>query len=76
MAYRIISRFYLCPRCLEAAEEPMPCPRCGGQRIQCRPGAADDPCRKPLLSSSGEVRSHAPLWWLQQSAIQLADRQE
>lgn len=74
MAYQIVAVFYLCPQCLEAAAGPTPCPRCGGQRVVCRPGAAKDPCRKPLLSPSGQIMSHAPLWWLERSAPWIADR--
>jgi hypothetical protein len=57
--------FYLCPRCMEPADEPLPCPRCGGQRVTCRPGTANDPVRKPLTTATGELRSRAPVWWLQ-----------
>ena len=74
MAYEIVRVLYLCPRCLEPASKPTPCPRCGGERVDCCPGEADDPCRKPLLSPTGEVLSHAPLWWLQRTAPRLADR--
>lgn len=64
--------FYMCPKCMEPAEEPTPCPNCGGERIPCRPGDPDDPCRKPMMSSSGEIRSRAPVWWLR--AIGALDR--
>ena len=57
--------FYLCPRCMEPADEPLPCPRCGRARVTCRPGAASDPIRKPLMAATGELRSRAPVWWLQ-----------
>jgi hypothetical protein len=64
MAEKVIEVFYLCPRCMEPADEPTPCPRCGGARVICRPGAPDDPSRKPLIAPTGEIRSHAPVWWL------------
>jgi hypothetical protein len=60
--------FYLCPRCFEPAEDPTPCPRCGGERVACRPGAPDDPVRKPLMTATGEIKSRAPLWWLRAAA--------
>jgi hypothetical protein len=61
--------FYSCPRCFEAAADPTPCPRCGGERITCRPGAADDPARKPLITAVGEIRNRAPLWWLRATGV-------
>jgi hypothetical protein len=76
MAYEVVTVFYMCPRCMEAADEPTPCPRCGGERVACRPGEADDPRRRPLMSSTGEVRSHAPLWWLRRMVVLVADRNE
>ncbi len=60
----LVEIFYLCPRCLEPADEPLPCPRCGGERVMCRPGAANDPVRKPLIAATGEFRGRAPVWWL------------
>lgn len=56
--------FYLCPRCFEAADDPTPCPRCGGPRVTCRPGAPDDAARRPLITAAGEIRNRAPIWWL------------
>lgn len=64
MAEKLIALFYMCPRCLEPATDPTPCPSCGGERIECCPGAMEDPCRKPLFAPTGEIRSRAPLWWL------------
>jgi hypothetical protein len=61
---KMIVTFYLCPRCFEPADEPLPCPKCGGRRVTCRPGAADDPIRKPPVAASGELRNRAPVWWL------------
>jgi hypothetical protein len=63
---------YLCPRCLSAEARAGVCPNCGLERIGCRPGAGDDPCRKPLIDSAGQVRSRAPLWWLKHTVSQLA----
>jgi hypothetical protein len=60
-------QLYLCPRCLLPGETVGPCPRCGGQRLTCRPGDPDDPCRKPLIDAEGMVRTRAPLWWLRQT---------
>jgi len=57
-------RFSLCPRCLLPGEEPGACPQCGTQRLTCRPGDPDDPCRRPLIDAAGRVQTRAPLWWL------------
>lgn len=55
---------YLCPRCLSAEDAPGICPRCGEDRLGCRPGDPDDPCRRPIMDARGQVRTRAPLWWL------------
>jgi hypothetical protein len=57
--------FYLCPNCYTAAEAAGACPMCGHELLGCRPGDADDPCRKPLIDSTGQIRSRAPRWWLE-----------
>jgi hypothetical protein len=58
---------FLCPRCLDSQPRAGTCPRCGLERIGCRPGDPDDPCRRPLVDASGQVRTRAPLWWLRQT---------
>jgi hypothetical protein len=58
---------FLCPRCLDSQPAAGLCPRCGLERIGCRPGDPDDPCRKPLVDDAGQVRTRAPLWWLRQT---------
>ena len=58
---------FLCPRCLDSQPEAGTCPRCGLERIGCRPGDPDDPCRRPLVDAAGQVRTRAPLWWLRQT---------
>lgn len=55
---------FLCQRCFTPAKAAGTCPNCGGELIGCRPGDPDDPCRKPLMNSKGELLSRAPLWWL------------
>lgn len=66
-----LQRVYLCAHCLLAGDEPGPCPRCGRERLTCRPGDPDDPCRKPLIDATGRVRSRAPLWWLRHTVGRL-----
>lgn len=60
--------FYSCPKCFEAAVDPTPCPRCGGEQVTCRPGALDNPARRPLTTPAGEIRNRAPVWWLRASS--------
>lgn len=62
---------FLCPRCLSADGMPGRCPSCGAERLGCRPGAPDDPCRRPIIDSQGQVRTRAPMWWLRASLAQL-----
>ena len=62
-----MDQVYLCARCLLAGDAPGPCPRCGQDRLTCRPGDPDDPCRRPWIDARGEVRTRAPLWWLKQT---------
>jgi len=71
-----IGQVYLCPRCLQGQEQAGDCPRCGEPLLTCRPGDADDPCRKPIMDRHGRVRSRAPLWWLRHSVEELARRFE
>jgi hypothetical protein len=59
-------RLYICPRCFQPCQEDAICKKCGKTAIIFYPGEADDPCRRPLISPSGKIRSHAPLWWLRQ----------
>ncbi len=70
------STFYLCPRCLESALQAGTCPRCGVQRVRCRPGEPDDPCRRPLMDAQGKILTRAPLWWLRHTVSALARRWE
>ena len=64
---------YLCPRCLAASAQPGVCDRCGEERLGCRPGEADDPCRRPLMDARGQVRTRAPLWWVRKTMARLAE---
>ncbi len=57
-------KFYLCPDCLTPTESSGPCANCGADVMECRPGDTDDPCRRPIIDSRGNVRTRAPLWWL------------
>ncbi|OGO13127.1 MAG: hypothetical protein A2Y93_03410 [Chloroflexi bacterium RBG_13_68_17] len=66
-------QLYLCPRCLLPGEEPGLCPQCGTERLTCRPGDPDDPCRRPLMDAAGRVRTRAPLWWLRYTVGRLTE---
>jgi len=65
MTYEVVGKFYMCPRCMEPSLEASPCPKCGGERVTCRPGDPDDPCRRPFTTETGQTRSRAPVWWLE-----------
>lgn len=67
MAGSTVDQVYLCPRCFDSQASAGICPRCGLERLSCRPGDADDPCRRPLVDAAGQVRTRAPLWWLRQT---------
>ena len=67
MAGSAVDQVYLCPRCLDSQASAGVCPRCGLERLGCRPGDPDDPCRRPLVDAAGQVRTRAPLWWLRQT---------
>ena len=64
MVDELFSDICLCPNCLTPAAEPGPCANCGHERLVCRPGDPDDPCRKPLMTADGRVKTQAPRWWL------------
>lgn len=66
------AEFFLCPNCFSPGRSAGPCENCGTQVLHCRPGEADDPCRKPLMNALGEVKTRAPLWWLQKNLPALA----
>lgn len=66
---------YCCTRCTTAAGEGGTCDICGGQRVECQPGAAGDPVRRPLIDASGNILTRAPIWWLRQTVPTLLDRE-
>jgi hypothetical protein len=68
-----VEQVYLCARCMLPGDSPGPCPRCGQERLTCRPGDPDDPCRRPWIDAQGQVRTRAPLWWLKQTVGSLAE---
>jgi len=67
VAGSMVDQVYLCPRCLDSQASAGICPRCGLERLGCRPGDPDDPCRRPLVDDAGQVRTRAPLWWLRRT---------
>lgn len=66
------AEFYLCPNCFTPGRAPGACENCGSTVLHCRPGDADDPCRKPLLNAAGDLKTRAPLWWLKHNIPALA----
>lgn len=69
-----LQEVYVCVRCLIPAGEGGTCPHCGGKRVGCRPGSVDDPCRQPLMDKRGQVRTRAPIWWLDKTVPDLIRR--
>jgi hypothetical protein len=65
---------YLCPVHLTPTGQPGACVQCGRELVGCRPGDPDDPCRRPMMDSSGRILTRAPLWWLRYSVKDLAQR--
>ncbi len=55
---------YLCRRGFHTQGQAGKCPRDGLELVRCKPGAPDDPCRKPLMEAQGRVMTRAPRWWL------------
>lgn len=55
---------HLCPKCLQGQEEGGLCPNDGTELIECKPGARDNPTRRPLIDDKGQVLTRAPRWWL------------
>lgn len=64
---------YMCPRDLSASDTPGSCSICGAQRMQCCPGEADDPCRRPIIDAQGRLQTRAPLWWLRNTVTRLTE---
>ncbi len=71
MTENYTEEIYLCPLCLQAQASPGPCPNDGSELLTCRPGDPDDPCRRPLMDSEGQVKTRAPVWWLKYSVPDL-----
>lgn len=65
------AKVYICPKCLVPSKESGTCPDCGIALQECNPGASNDPCRRPVKDSDGNLRSHAPLWWIRRYAPEL-----
>jgi len=65
---------YVCPHCFSMGQSPGRCSDCGGTRVECQPGDASNPSRKPPMDREGRILSRAPLWWLAHSAPYLRDK--
>ncbi len=66
-------RVYVCRRCLTPAADAGECAYCGGEKVGCRTGDPDDPCRRPLMDSEGRIQTRAPRWWLHHTVPELMD---
>ncbi len=71
MSSQDATALYLCPNCFTPDTQSGVCSMCGHAKVECRPGALDDPCRKPVLDHAGHVLSRAPRWWLEKCVPEL-----
>jgi hypothetical protein len=55
--------FYLCPMCFEVSEVERE--HHGHRMICCDAGQPGDERRKPVIDERGNVKSHAPRWFLE-----------
>ncbi len=55
---------YICQTCLRIATEPEMCH--GRSMFRCDAGAPGSERSRPLMTSSGDLKTHAPLWWVEQ----------
>lgn len=53
----------MCERCFKVATEVRDC--CQSDMVECNAGEPGSPRSQPLYSADGELRSHAPRWWLE-----------
>ncbi len=61
--HRII---YLCGHCFKIGDEPWEC--CGRQTIRYDAGVPGDPRSKPLMDEQGNLKTRAPVWWVERYA--------
>lgn len=55
--------FYMCEHCFQVHAESRIC--CGHRMAQCDAGEPGSDRSRPLYTAEGELRSHAPRWWLE-----------
>jgi hypothetical protein len=65
---------YICPECFEAfGSVPANHPHNLARVIICDPGEPGDERRKPVLDLDGDLRTHAPRWFLEATGLSLKD---
>ena len=55
--------FYLCPMCFEVSD--VEGQHHGRSMLRCDAGQPGDERRKPLMDARGNLRTHAPRWFLE-----------
>lgn len=61
--HRII---YICQECFTMAGEARQC--CGLEMIRIDAGIPGDTRSKPLMDAQGNLKTRAPLWWVERNA--------
>lgn len=68
--HRII---YICPECFMIAEDPRNC--CEHEMTRIDAGAPGDERSKPLMDEQGELKTRAPVWWVERHAWWIREHQ-
>lgn len=68
--HRII---YICQECFTMTEEPREC--CELEMICIDAGAPGDERSKPLMDEQGNLKTRAPIWWVERHAWWIRDSQ-
>lgn len=68
--HRII---YICQECFTMREEPRKC--CGLEMIRIDAGAPGDPRSKPLMDEHGNLKTRAPVWWVERQVWWIRESQ-
>lgn len=68
--HRII---YICQDCFTIAEEPRKC--CDHDMARIDAGAPGDERSKPLMDEHGNLKTRAPVWWVERYAWWIRETQ-
>lgn len=57
---------YICQECFTIAEEPREC--CEHEMVRIDAGCPGDERSKPLMDEHGNLKTRAPVWWVERYA--------